>query len=75
MQQFQFDRRPQPVPGTREDTIHKAIPQLRKGRFHPLAQRTDQRPLVAGLGGGQQQQVGFVQQQVLELFAPLAPIG
>lgn len=75
MKQLQLDRRPQAVPGTREDTIYKPIPQLRESRLHALAQRTDQRTLLSDCVRRQQQQVGFFNQQVLHLLTSIAPIS
>ena len=75
MKYLKFDRVPQTVPGTRENTIDKTIPELRKSSFDTLSQRANQRALVASISSGDQEQVCLFDQKVLQILAAIAPVS
>src|SRR5262249_8339628 len=76
MKPLQFDRVPQSVPGTREDTIYNTIyntiPKLRESSLDALPHSTDRRTLLGGFGGSTQKQSGVFDQPIWHAF-PAAP--
>jgi hypothetical protein len=63
------------MPRTRINAVNKLIPQLREGRLHARTDRSQQRFLLLHIRAPQQQQAGFLGQELGQLRAALTEVA